>query len=142
MAQESSASSRSTRAAALQALAQMAVDSPTAREAFLQQAQNGPVATATWMKIASVLGGEQLQLGGGTDTGILDSQDPKKATYHLTGGNQNFYTISLLDKLSTDQINQRVQLVDQLLSANQDPAATDALRRARTQLTTRGQPRP
>ena len=134
MAQDLSPGARTTRSAALQSLAQLAADSPAAREAFLQQASNGSLPAATWIKISALLGGEQLQLGGQPDSGIPETGERKVSTYHLAGGNQNFYTTSIVDKLSADQINQRLQLIDQLLPLNHDQAATDSLQRARNAL--------
>jgi len=60
-----------------------------------------------------------------------------KSTYKLP--NQTFFTTSVLDRLSPDQLTQRIQLIDQILTATQQPAAVDALQRARNTLITRSQ---
>ncbi len=140
MAQDTSASGRNNRSGALQMLAQLAPTSPDARAALVEQTRTGDLPAATWIKISSLLGGEQLQLGGLPDSGLPDTQEPKKSSYHLSGGNQNFYTISVLDKLPPDQVNQRVQLIDQLLATNPGATAVDALQRARNALLARLQP--
>src|SRR5205807_4354676 len=125
---------RNSRSAALQVLAQMAPDSAEARAAFLQQAKTD-LPSATWIKIGSLLSGEQLQIGNRADTDIPDTA--VKSTYRLP--NQNFFTTSILDRLSSDQLTQRIQLIDQILAVTQQPAAVDALQRARTTLMARGQ---
>lgn len=137
MAQDTSPSGRVNRSAALQVLAQMATDSPAARQALLDQARTSQIHTAIWMKMSVLLGGEQLLLGGGPDTGLAPTEGPRASSYHISGGNQNFYTTSILDKLTPDQINQRVQLIDQLLTGNSDAAAVESLQRARTTLAER-----
>jgi len=90
MAQDTSPSGRNSRSGALQMLAQLAPASADARAALVEQTRNGDLPVATWIKISSLLGGEQLQLGGLPDSGLPDAQEPKKSTYHLAGGNQNF----------------------------------------------------
>jgi len=114
-------------------LAELAPDSADARAALLEQAKAGQLPSVTWIKISALLGGEQMQIG---DTDPLNP-DLKKSGYHLTSGNQNFYTTSILNSLSTDQINQRVQLIDQLLAANPNGTGTAPLQQARIALVTR-----
>lgn len=135
--QLSQEASPATRSAALQMLGQLATDSPEAREALLAQARSGQIHPAVWMKMSALLAGERLQLGGVPDIGLPPPQDPKISSYHISGGNQNFYTTSVLDKLTPDQIKQRVQLIDQLLAVNPDPVAVESLQRARTTLSER-----
>jgi hypothetical protein len=127
MTQEGSAY---TRSAALQMLAQWAPDSADARNVLLEQARSGQLAAATWIKISTILRGEQFLIGSTAETGVKAS-----TSYHLTSGNQNFYTIPV--QLSVDQVNQRVQLIDQLLVGNSNAAAIDALQKARAALLTR-----
>ena len=142
MAQDAPGNSRTSRSAALQALAQLAPDSAEARAALLAHARDAQLPAATWIKISSLLGGEQLKITGPADMGVPPSQDQKKSTYHLTGGNQNFHTISILDRLTGEQINQRVQLIDQIVGANPNAAGIDSLNRAREMLTSRLQAAP
>ena len=120
---------RNSRSAALQVLAQMASDSPEARAAFLEQAKTD-LPAATWIKIGSLLSGEQLQIGNRADTDVPEAA--VKSTYTLP--NQTFFTTSVLDRLSPDQLTQRIQLIDQILALTQQPAAVDALQRARNAL--------
>jgi len=137
MAQDSSAGARVRRSAALQALAQLAPDSADARAVLLDQTQNGQIPAATWIKISSLLGGEQLQIGLGGDPASVSPQTQPRSTYTL--GNQNFSTVSILERLSPDQINQRIQLIDQLLAANANSPGLDSLKRARSTLAARVQ---
>src|SRR5438477_2768531 len=93
MAQPDSAN-RNTRSAALQVLAQMSPDSPEARAAFLEQAKTD-LPAATWIKIGSLLSGEQFQLGSRADSDVPEAA--VKSTYKLP--NQTFFTTSVLDRL-------------------------------------------
>jgi len=133
MAQPDSAN-RNSRSAALQVLAQMAPDSAEARAAFLEQAKTD-LPPATWIKIGALLSGEQLQIGNRDDAGVPDSA--VKSTYRLP--NQNFFTTSVLERLSADQLTQRIQLIDQILAETKQAAAVDALQRARNTLQARAQ---
>ncbi len=123
---------RNSRSAALQMLAQMAPDSAEARAAFLEQARTD-LPAATWIKIGSLLAGEQLQIGNRADADVPETA--VKSTYTLP--NQTFFTTSILERLSPDQLTQRIQLIDQILAATQQPAAVDALQRARNTLLAR-----
>jgi len=58
-------------------------------------------------------------------------------TTHLGSGNQNLYTLPGDLTLTSDGIQQRLALVDQLLQATTDPAALQALEQARATLTKR-----
>src|SRR5437660_468854 len=71
MAQPDSAN-RNTRSAALQVLAQMSPDSLGARAAFLEQAKTD-LPAATWIKIGSLLSGEQFQLGSRADSDVPEA---------------------------------------------------------------------
>lgn len=137
IAQNTNTAARVGRSAALQVLAQMAADSPDARQALLEQAQAGQIHPAIWLKMSALLGGEQLQLGGGPDSGLPTNPEPRVSSYHISGGNQDFYTTSILDKLSPSQISDRIQYIDQLLALKPDPLAVEGLQRARTALSGR-----
>jgi hypothetical protein len=125
----------------MQMLAQLAPESPQASAAFLEQARNGQVAPVTWIKIGALLGGEQLQIGTSADNGLPTGVRPV-STYSMKSSDQNFSTVSVLDSLTADQLKQRVQFIDQVLSGNPGAAATDALQKARNILQTRLQPQP
>ena len=69
------------------------------------------------------------------DNTSLAGSNPK--SYHLSYGNQSFYSVSGSVPLAPDQISQRVALIDQLLAVNPNPAAADVLQRARASLISR-----
>jgi len=138
MAQDGGGNSAYTRSAALQMLAQWSSDSVEARNALLEQTRSGQLGAATWIKIGNILGGEQFFIGSKGETGLAPMPERPVSTYHLTSGNQNFYTVTV--PLTAEQINQRLRLIDQLLAGNSNSAANEALQRARTALTARSQP--
>ena len=137
MIQDTSGNSASLRSAALPSLAQWADSSTDARNALLEQAHTGQIGGATWIRISAVLGGEQVYIGSDGENGILPPSELKKSKTHLAFGPQDFYTISVLDRLSAEQINQRIQLIDQLLVGNSNPTATTALQTAKSSLQSR-----
>jgi hypothetical protein len=118
---------------ALQMLAQVAAQYPDAGAALLQQATAGQISDSAWRKIALGLGGDQYQLGEPPPgTGLNADVLPGLKTYHISSGNQNFYS---LPPAATDaQLPQRIALIDQLLAANPSSAAVQALQQARATL--------
>ena len=56
---------------------------------------------------------------------------PGLKTYHIQSGNQNFYSLPVGEA----QTEQRLTLINQLLSATSSPAAQAALQAARDTLT-------
>jgi len=55
-------------------------------------------------------------------------------SYALEFGNQNFFSSPNSTVLNTDQINQRVSLIDQLLAVNSNATAAELLQRSRASL--------
>ena len=66
--------------------------------------------------------------GTGPNSDIL----PGLKTYHINGGNQNFYSLPLAPDA---QIQDRVALIDQLLASTSNQTAISALQGARATLT-------
>ncbi len=123
----------------LQMLAQVAPQYPEARTALFEHLRTAQLPDATWMTIADVLGGDRYQIGHqATDTAAVPTGGLK--TFHLNYGNQNFYSVMDTRGWTDDQVNQRVQLIDQLLNATATPAAVDALKKSRERLLTRPRP--
>lgn len=119
---------------AFQMLAQVAVQYPDASTALLQQVQAGQISDSAWRKIVMGLAGDQYVIGdppggNGPNADIL----PGLKTYHINGGNQNFYSLPLAPDA---QIQERVGLIDQLITAaNSNPTAVSMLQSARASLT-------
>jgi len=125
--------SGSKRDFAFQMLAQVAAQYPDASATLLQQAKTDQISDASWRKIAMGLAGDQYVIGeppGGTgpNSDIL----PGLKTYHINGGNQNFYSLPLAPDA---QIQDRVALIDQLLASTSNPTAISVLQGARATLT-------
>jgi hypothetical protein len=53
-------------------------------------------------------------------------------TTHIQFGNQNYYSAPML--LSPEDVTQRLALIDELLAANSNPTAREALQRSRDSL--------
>jgi len=114
---------------AYQMLAQIAGQSPDAGAALLEQARANQIPDNAWKKIATGLAGDQYQLG--TPPGDFTTL-PGLKTYHIQNGNQNFYSLPVAADAQTEQ---RLALVNQLLSGTSNPAAVAALQWARETLT-------
>ena len=119
----------------LQILAQVASEYPDAGAALVEQARLNQIPDSAWRKIATGLAGDQYQIGTPSELSALSPSMPGLKTYHIESGNQNFYSLPLNANLSSDQIGQRLALIDQLLAAaSSSPAAMEALQNARASL--------
>ena len=139
MVKSSPETTSANRAAALEALAQVSTQYPDAQEALLEQARTGKISNSSWMTVAAVLGGDKLQIGKVVSDDSA-SVGPNLKTYHLSSGNQDFYSTQNTAGWSSDEVTHRLALVDQLLALNAGPMATEALQRTRASLINRGQP--
>ena len=119
---------------ALQLLAQDAAQYPDAAAPLIEQARSGQIPERTWSRIAMGLAGDQYQIGMPPELSALGSTLPGLKTYHIESGNQNFYSLPLNANLPSDQISQRLALIDQLLASASSPAAVEALQNARALL--------
>jgi hypothetical protein len=119
---------------AFQMLAQVAGQYPDASAALLQQARAGQIPDTSWSKIAIGLAGDQYQMG---DPPSINGADPDLTpglkTYHIGAGNQNFYSLPVAGDPA--QIQQRIDLINQLLGATSSPSAINALQGALATLT-------
>ncbi|HEY0456333.1 MAG TPA: hypothetical protein VGE41_08150 [Verrucomicrobiae bacterium] len=116
---------------ALQMLAQLAPNSPDAMNILLEQAKAGSIPYATAITIASVLGGDKFYIGNPLADG--GANQPGDKTWHLPGGNQNFY--SRPDPtLTPDQVQARINTLNQLIPITTDEASRDAYQRSLSQL--------
>jgi hypothetical protein len=112
----------------------MATEYPDAGAALLEQARRNQIPDSAWRKIAAGLSGDQYQIGMPPELGALNPAPPGLKTYHIEAGNQNFYSLPLNANLTSDQISQRLALIDQLLASASSPAAVEALQNARALL--------
>ena len=132
------ASGSGPRGAALEALAQVAVQHPNATDAMVELARSGGISDRYWISAASALGGDRSYI---RETGF-DGTVPvgsNARSYHLEASNQNFYTIPALGGMSNEQISQRVAIIDQLLAVSSSAAVVQALQNARSSLLNAGQ---
>jgi hypothetical protein len=119
----------------VQMLAQVAPQYPEASAALLEQAGAGQIPDRAWRRIADALAGDQYQFvkDPGVDPTIL-TRTPGLKTYHIEGGNENFYSVPLESSASAPELAQRRALIDQLLAATSNPAAVEALQKAKQEL--------
>lgn len=118
---------------AFQMLAQVAGQYPDAGDALLQQARANQIPDSAWSKIVTGLAGDQYQLGEPPSiNGVDPDLTPGLKTYHIVAGNQNFYSLPVA---GDGQVQQRIDLINQLLGVASSPAAINALQGARTTLT-------
>jgi hypothetical protein len=116
MAQNSSGSSQSI---ATEMIAQLASQNSQALNTLVQMAQNGQIPNNIWMRLAPILGGDQYQLASGA------AQNASSASANT--GDQNYAIVNTAT--TADQINQRIAMIQNLLSyVPQDSAGANALR--------------
>jgi hypothetical protein len=122
------ATSASGQTVATEMIAQMAGENSKAVDALMQMAQNGKISNGTWEKLAPILGGDQFQI----------ANSPAQNSGIDSGGSQNpGYTI-VNNATTSDQINQRIALIDQLLGVvPSDSAGAASLRNQRNILSGR-----
>jgi hypothetical protein len=127
-----------SRVVALEMVAQLAASNADARQFLATQVANKGIPANLWPYLASPLAGDQYYPVDSAITQYpqLQSMSDLK-TSHLAYGNQNLYTLPGNQNLTADGIQQRLALVDELLKATSDPAAVQALQRARDTLTQR-----
>jgi len=119
MAENSSSASGQT--IATEMIAQMAGQNSKASDALMQMAQNGQISNGTWEKLAPILGGDQFQIAG---LAAQNSGDPNASQ------NPGFSVAN--SATTSDQINQRIALIDKFLGVvPSDSAAANSLRNQR-----------
>lgn len=137
LAQESSGTG--SRSAALEALAQVAVQFPAAGEALVELARSGQLSEKNWLAAASALEGTRYSIReNGMDRPPIAAGFGLKS-YYLARGDQRFYSTPALGGMSIEQIQQRIAIIDQLLAVNPSAASAEALQNARASLLTKSQ---
>lgn len=99
---------------ALRPLAQVALQYPDARNALIDEARRNQIPDSAWPTVAATVGGAYIQYGN--------------QIFGSTAGSVNW---------SADQVQQRIALVDQLLSATSSATGRQALQTVRTSLVSR-----
>jgi hypothetical protein len=115
---------------AFQMLAQIASQNPAAGDVLLDLARRNQIPASAWRKIATGLAGEQYQIGLPPNARAISGLK----TFHIESGNQNFYSLPLLANAPADEIERRRALINQLLAATGNSAASDALKQAQSTL--------
>jgi hypothetical protein len=121
---------------AVQMLAQVAAQYPDASAALLEEAKSGQIPDRAWRRVAEALSGDQYHFvqDPGTDLSTL-MRTPGVKTYHIGNTDENFYSVPISTvNPSQDDLAQRRALIDQLINATSNPAAADALQKAKLQL--------
>ena len=134
MVEDPNGAAKGGRQAALQMLAEVSPQYPAASAALLDQAKLNQIPNATWINISEVLAGHSYQIGGPEADSAGTGSGSNFKSYHLEFGNQNFFSSPNSTVLNTDQINQRVSLIDQLLAVNANATAAELLQRSRASL--------
>jgi hypothetical protein len=136
LAQESSGTG--TRAAAMEALAQVAVQYTAAGAALVELARSGQLSEKSWIAAAAALEGTRYSI---RDSGLESAAVPVGSgakSYFLARSDQRFYSTPAWGGMSIEQIQQRITILDQLLGANPSATAAQALLNARIALLARG----
>jgi len=137
LAESPDAASMGIRIPALETLAQLASQSADARTALINEAHENKLSAYEWSALAPFLAGNQMVFQNtafGNGLGAVNPNDLTKTTISI--GNQSFMTAPL-GAMTLDQIKQQTALVDELLAATSDPAATQALERSKAILSRR-----
>jgi hypothetical protein len=135
MARDPAAGGKGTLSVALEMLARVAPQYPEARSALIEQARQNKIPPGSWPYLASSLSGEEHQYSESVFCAAPTA--PAGAglkTIHINFGNQNLYSAGGIGDSDSDQINRRVSLIDEVLSASNDPAAALLLRKTRDAL--------
>ena len=131
MARDPAAAGKGTLGVALEMLARVAPQYPEARSALIEQARQNKIPPNLWPYVASSLTGDQYQYRESVfDSSAATSTSSDLKAIHINFGNQNLYS-SGGGRLSPDQINQQLSLIDELLLANNDSSAVDPLQQSR-----------
>lgn len=134
MVSDTDSPARGSRNAALQALAQVAPNSPEALAVLQDQAKAGSIPLPTWINIASVLGGHEFQIGTmSADQLPAEQAGSNMKSWHLELTKEDFYSTANPGKYSDEQIKQRQQIIANLIAnlpSTSDPAIKQLLEQA------------
>jgi hypothetical protein len=117
---------KSARGPALQMLAQVSLQSPEARTAFLAQVQDGSISSATWSTIFDIVKGHRIYIGNPAEMG---GNQPGDKTWQLAGSTQQFYSRQDPNFSSAD-VAASIDLAKEAMNKTNDPAVREGLQQA------------
>ena len=117
---------------ALEMLTQMSAQHLEAREALIEQARANKISPNMWPYLTPLLAGDLYHYQDSAfDSSAAATDKNRSNSAHVVVGNQYFYTAPPVAVLTTEEINQRLALIDELQSVTSDPAALKALDQSR-----------
>jgi hypothetical protein len=122
---------------ALEMLAQMSTQYPEAREALIDQARANKISPNMWPYLTALLAGDLYHYQDSAFDSPVRAVGQRSNSAHVVMGNQYFYTAPAVEVLTTEQINERMALIDELQMVASDPAALKALEQSRELLRSR-----
>ena len=127
----------SVRSQALVMLAQVSTQSEAARTTLVKAAQSNQIPEFYWNHIASSLAGATYRLETEDTTETTSNASKNRKFHHIEGTNQNFITDSSGVDWSEEEIDERLDLIDELLAVNSSPKAVELLRKSQGELEAR-----
>ena len=125
------------RSQALVMLAQVSTQSEEARNTLVEAARSNQIPEFYWHSIAASLSGATYRLETDvTGEGARASNASKNSSiHHIEGSNQNFVTDrSGVKDWSAEEIDERLILIDELLTVNWSPKGAELLQKSRSEL--------
>jgi len=117
---------------ALEMLAQLSTQYPDARAALVEQARANKISPNMWPYLTPLLAGDLYHYQDSAfDSPVAATGRNRSNSGHVVLGNQYFYTAPVAAVLTTEEINQRLALIDELQSVTSDPSALKALDKSR-----------
>ena len=117
---------------ALEMLAQLSTQYPDARAALVEQARANKISPNMWPYLTPLLAGDLYHYQDSAfDSPAAATGRNRSNSAHVVLGNQYFYTAPVAAVLTTEEINQRLALIDELQSVTSDPPALKALDKSR-----------
>jgi hypothetical protein len=119
---------------ALQVLSQVAFQDNNARDAILARAKSNDISDQAWDAVAKTLGGLHFEIGNPGSEGAASQRASIELPKYKVGTDQTLFSTPTTPSFLEEQIPARLDMIDQLLAATQNPVARDALEKARTSL--------
>jgi hypothetical protein len=128
-------SSGAASAAAWPMVAERAGTSDQARNALIDAARAGTVPDSAWSDVARVLGGHEYHITAVPATMPPNISFDYSSSWHFPETGEHFMAVVNVGSLTSQEINTRLNLVDQLIGLNPPDAARFALANGRNSLT-------
>ena len=135
-------SSGPTSAAAWPMVAERAATSDDARNALVEAVRAGTFPESSWPDLARALGGHEYHIIAPPATMPTDISYNNSFSWHFQETGEQFMAVVNVARLSAQEINTRLTLIDQLNGLNPPDAARAALATGRTALVNELQRRP